>query len=70
MWQVNFAASPKTLQDIDHTLRVDERVLRWIVLKRRPYNRLPTPHTVARKADNVAHQVEAEAQAAVKAAAH
>lgn len=28
MWQVNFAASPATLQELDHTLRVDERMLR------------------------------------------
>lgn len=28
MWQVNFAASPVTLQELDHTLRVDERMLR------------------------------------------
>ncbi|KAL4447863.1 hypothetical protein ABPG75_005082 [Micractinium tetrahymenae] len=66
MWQMNFAASPKTLDDLDHSLRVDERVLRWIVLKRRPYNRLPTPHTVARAAETVAQRLDA--QAAAKAA--
>lgn len=63
MWQVNFAASPKTLQDIDHSLRVDERVLRWIVLKRRPYNRLPTPHAVAQRAEKLYQQIDGPAAA-------
>ncbi|KAL4442448.1 hypothetical protein ABPG77_005032 [Micractinium sp. CCAP 211/92] len=63
MWQVNFVASPKTLQDIDHSLRVDERVLRWIVLKRRPYNRLPTPHAVAQRAEKLYQQINGPAAA-------
>lgn len=66
MWQVNFAASPKTLADIDHSLRVDERVLRWIVLKRRPYNRLPTPYAVARAAEAVSQRLDAQAASKAK----
>ena len=54
MWQINFAANPKTLADLDHTLRVDERMLRWLVVKRRPYNPLPSPYRIARAAENVA----------------
>jgi len=58
MWQINFAAAPKTLSDLDHTLRVDERVLRWLVVKRRPYAPLPNPYTVARAAERVAAPLE------------
>ncbi len=54
MWQGNFAASPATLKELDHTLRVEERMLRWMVLKRRPYAPLPTPYQVARAAEHVA----------------
>lgn len=62
MWQVNFAASPATLAGLDHTLRVDERMLRWMLLKRRPYNPLPTPYAVARAAEHVAAPLEQQQQ--------
>jgi ribosomal protein S6 len=65
MWQINFAASPQTLPELDHTLRVDERMLRWMVFKRQPYRRLPTPYNVARIAENVAIPL-AQQQAAKK----
>jgi small subunit ribosomal protein S6 len=64
MWQINFAASPKALPDLDHVLRVDERMLRWLVLKRRPYNALPTPYSVARAAEHVAQHVAQQQQPA------
>ncbi|PRW51089.1 mitochondrial ribosomal S6 [Chlorella sorokiniana] len=73
MWQVNFAAKPTTLQELDHTLRVDERMLRWMVLKRRPYGPLPTPYQVARAAEHVAaplarqQQQQQQQQAAAEA---
>lgn len=54
MWQLTFAGNPKVLADIDHTLRVDERVLRWIVMKRRAFENLPNPYKVARAAEKVA----------------
>lgn len=65
MWQINFAANPATLPELDHTLRVDERMLRWLVLKRQPYRRLPTPYRVARIAEDVAVPL-AKQQAAKK----
>lgn len=54
MWQLTFAANPKVLPDIDHSLRIDERVLRWAVLKRRHTAPLPNPYKVARAAEAVA----------------
>lgn len=68
MWQLNFAAAPSTLPDLDHTLRVDERMLRWMVLKRRPYPALPSPYAVARAAENVAAPLARQAQAQAAAA--
>lgn len=69
MWQMNFAAAPKTLAELDHTLRVDERMLRWMVLKRRPYNPLPNPYAVARAAEKVAGSLEQQQSKAAAAAA-
>lgn len=53
MWQLNFASDPKVLPEIDHSLRVDERVLRWVVLKRRKVQPLPNPYRIARAADGL-----------------
>ena len=33
MVQMSFNVAPKALPELDHSLRVDERVLRWITLK-------------------------------------
>ena len=68
MWQINFAAKPETLPDLDHILRVDERMLRWLVLKRRPYLPLPTPHRVSRMATAVQAPLEQQASAAGRSA--
>jgi ribosomal protein S6 len=54
MWQLTFAANPKVLDDIDYSLRIDERILRWAVLKRRHTAPLPNPYKVARAAEAVA----------------
>jgi ribosomal protein S6 len=53
MWQLTFASNPKVLAEIDHSLRIDERVLRWAVLKRRHLSSLPNPYRVARAAEAV-----------------
>ncbi|KAL6771723.1 MRPS6 [Auxenochlorella protothecoides x Auxenochlorella symbiontica] len=50
IWQVTFASTPEVLKDIDHSLRVDETVLRWIVQKREYLDRLPNTHRVAKMA--------------------
>ena len=35
MSQVTFASAPNVLPEISHALRVDEKVVRWMVLKRK-----------------------------------
>jgi ribosomal protein S6 len=60
MWQLTFAGNAKTLKEIDHTLRIDERMLRWIVMKRRPFDPLPNPFRVARAAEKVAIPLESQ----------
>lgn len=47
MWQLTFAAPPQVLQEVDHALRVDETVLRWIVQKRQFLERLPNTYRIA-----------------------
>jgi ribosomal protein S6 len=59
MWQLTFASNAQALNEIDHSLRVDERVLRWVVLKRRPYGPLPNSYRVARTAEQVAQSLSA-----------
>eukprot|EP00882_Tetradesmus_deserticola_P012043 GHRQ01012755.1.p1 GENE.GHRQ01012755.1~~GHRQ01012755.1.p1 ORF type:complete len:133 (+),score=43.70 GHRQ01012755.1:478-876(+) len=34
IWQLNFAVSPEALQEINMAMRVDEDILRWVVVKR------------------------------------
>ena len=53
MWQLTFAANPKVLSEIDYSLRIDERVLRWAVLKRRHLAALPNPFRVSKAAEAV-----------------
>ncbi|PSC75436.1 mitochondrial ribosomal S6 [Micractinium conductrix] len=69
MWQINFAASPKTLEEVHHTLRVDERMLRWLVVKRRPYDPLPSTVQVARAVEKVAVPLAKQEQLAAGGAA-
>ncbi|XP_075265156.1 small ribosomal subunit protein bS6-like [Convolutriloba macropyga] len=41
MFQLNFLVRPTTLNDINHDLKVNEDVLRWVVLKEKQYITLP-----------------------------
>ena len=58
MWQLTFASDPKVLSEIDHSLRIDDRVLRWSVLKRRKLAPLPNPYRVARAAETISSPPE------------
>jgi ribosomal protein S6 len=53
MWQVTFASNPRVLSELDHALRVDEEVLRWVVLKRQAFSPLPNTFKVARLAEQL-----------------
>jgi small subunit ribosomal protein S6 len=41
MWQMDFMLSPDALKEVNHELRVNESVLRWIVLKRKSLPDMP-----------------------------
>lgn len=46
MWQMDFVLGPEALRDVNHELRVNEEVLRWIVLKRKDTAGTPNPRTL------------------------
>ena len=41
MLAMNFMVGPKALGDLNHNLKVNEDILRYVVLKMKPYDRLP-----------------------------
>ena len=49
--QLSFATSPKTLSWMEHNLRTDERVVRYIVVKNRKLAKLPNQHQLQQLAD-------------------
>ncbi|CAK0786027.1 hypothetical protein CVIRNUC_009240 [Coccomyxa viridis] len=51
MWQIDFAAPPSVLDNLKHLLKVDNRIIRYVFLKREPFKPLPTTYKVARQAD-------------------
>jgi len=48
MWQMGFMADPRTL--MDHQLKVDEHVLRFMVFRKRALPKLPNTYALAKKA--------------------
>lgn len=58
MWQITFASKTAALQELEHGLRVNENVLRWIIMKRRMLENLPNTYKVSR----YAKMAEAKAQ--------
>jgi ribosomal protein S6 len=42
IWQLNFAVTPEALQEINMAMRVNEDILRWVVVKR-DLNKMPNP---------------------------
>ena len=53
MWQITFIGNPATLPELEHLLRIDERVLRHIFVKKEPYKALPTTYSVKKKATQI-----------------
>lgn len=41
MWRLEFAGSPLVLKEMEHDLRVEENVLRWLIQKKKQYPNLP-----------------------------
>lgn len=49
-WQIGFAVSPEALGPLDRALKLDERILRHIVVKTDPFPAFPTSHSVGKSA--------------------
>jgi hypothetical protein len=50
MWQLEFMLSPTALPQLEHGLKVDERILRYIIKKIRPISAFPTTYRVSKLA--------------------
>ncbi len=47
---MDFMVDPAALEDLEHNLKVDERVLRYVLQKKDPLPRLPTTYKVSKLA--------------------
>ncbi len=54
MWQMEFMAAPAVLGELDHNLKVDEEVLRYVVQKQRALPPLPNTHSISKWAKRLA----------------
>ena len=53
VWQLQFKAAPSVLEDVDHNLRVDERVLRYLIQKQPELPTMPNTHNVQKWARRI-----------------
>ena len=50
IFQMDFMVDPAALEELEHDLKVDERVLRYVLQKKDPLPRLPTTYKVSKLA--------------------
>ena len=50
VFQMDFMVEPAALEDLEHNLKVDERMLRYVLQKKDPLPRLPTTYKVSKLA--------------------
>lgn len=50
MWQISFIVDPSALSELEHDLKVDDRVLRHLVVKKDAFTPLPSTHSVKKQA--------------------
>lgn len=53
MWQLDFSAAPPALKDLEHLLKVDDRVVRYVILRKSIFKPLPTTYSVAKRAKHL-----------------
>ena len=53
MWQLQFKSAPNVLGDVEHNLRVDERVLRYLIQKQPDLPIMPNTHRVQKWARRI-----------------
>lgn len=56
MWELTFMSSPAALPHLEHGLKVDERILRYIVMKKDILKPFPNPYRVSRLARRLLQQ--------------
>eukprot|EP00884_Botryococcus_braunii_P022628 jgi/Botrbrau1/9049/Bobra.0376s0025.1 len=56
MWQLGFMLSPTALPQLEHGLKVDERILRYIIMKKRPFRSFPNTYRVSQFARRLLQQ--------------
>ena len=64
MWQLQFKSAPGVLGNVEHNLKVDERVLRYIVQKQPAMPTVPNTHNVRKWAQRLQAQPSPPAAAA------
>lgn len=57
---MNFLVRPSALPDINYHLRIDEDVLRWVVVRKRQHPAKPNTHTIAKAAERLLSEQEIE----------
>lgn len=50
MWQLAFMSAPTALAQLEHGLKVDDRILRYIIVKKRALTPMPNTYKVAKLA--------------------
>ncbi len=53
MWQISFAAKPQVLEDLQHQLKLDERVMRHLFVKKDVFKPMPTTSAVKKQATHL-----------------
>lgn len=56
MWQLGFMLSPTALPQLEHGLKVDERILRYIIIKKRSFRSFPNTYRVSQLARRLLRQ--------------
>jgi ribosomal protein S6 len=59
MVSINFVVGPKALDDLNHNLKVNEDILRFVVLKMKLYDRLPRTSKELSKLREAVEQAQA-----------
>ncbi len=54
MWQLQFMAAPAVLNELEHNLKVDERVLRYVLQKQPALPPLPNTYSISKWAKRLA----------------
>lgn len=60
MWQASFISRPAVLSELQYSLKVDERVLRHIIIKTDPFRPPPSTHAIKKQAAALLKRLKSE----------